>query len=438
TCYEKHAKWAACLPDCTAGVQLWVDWFWRWTPWTCMLIVDAVGRDELGTELETSDADPLLASATPHRYKNLANKFTTSGSTIYDDAENMRLVFVSSADKCKTMCDADRRCDCFLYTSVTQHCEKRRACAPDAQSLKDNVGTNLYVKLPNEEIQEEDDDDVWKRYRHKNLFFSTGLRLDDEDAGATTLKSCKRRCELSKSCQCFVYSEALDRCERYTDCVVSTLIEDALYDVYVTEEPKPKEPVDFAWWTILQLILLVLLLLLCCFLCIYFLRKKEPRDAVAVPFVPTKTRLEMFADAALLERWPGSCADCGCACGRPPAWVPRSGAVVATEASTGNVQTRPDGGGNLVPGDVLLTIRSGGKVAAIHCTDDVKEVLSRCQAGQTIDMEVLRARAFGEYSCSRPSADEAPSTQATMDKPDEVEKAALPTHKKVHVQRLVE
>lgn len=431
TCYEKHAKWAACLPSCTPGFQPWVDWFWHWTPWTCMPIVDSIARDELGIEFHHSDATPLRASAGPHRYQVFVNKSSETGSPIYDGMEQTRLTFVKSANECKALCDNDRRCDCFMYSNSTQHCDKRRACAPTVHDLKDAVGKSFYLKEPHEETSSVS----WKEFPHSNLFYSTGLRIDDEDYGASTLKSCKRRCEISKSCQCLRYAKVFARCERYTDCSNTDLIEDELYDVYIKELPMLQEPQDIAWWFVLRLVVLVLLLLLLCCLLLVFLRRKKDPQPEYVPLLPTQTRLDMFADAALVDRWPGGCADCGVACGRPPAWVPRSGAVVVTEACQSNVRGRPDDG--LMPGDVLLNIRRNGRtVSAIHCTDDVKEAVRTCQVGEIIDLEVLRVR--GDWNSRPLPPDEVPLIQASMDSPAEVEKAALPTHKKVCVQRLVE
>jgi len=90
-----------------------------------------------------------------------------------------------------------------------------------------------------------------------------------------------------------------------------------------------------------------------------------------------------------------------------------------------------------MPGDVLLSIRRNGRtVSAIQCTDDVKEAVRTCQVGEIIDLEVLRVR--GDWNSRPLPPDEVPLIQASMDSPAEVEKAALPTHKKVRVQRLVE
>mmetsp|Transcript_66275 Transcript_66275/g.156005 ORF Transcript_66275/g.156005 Transcript_66275/m.156005 type:complete len:528 (+) Transcript_66275:37-1620(+) len=447
TCFEKHAKWAACMPSCNPGVQPFVDWFWKWTPWTCLPLV--VHYDDMEKPLDVSaEPHPFRSPDSRHQYDRFRRKSTASGYTLYQDEQEMRLTFVDSVDLCKDMCDKERRCDCLQYTINTGHCEIRRSCAVSLEALEDTPDTDLYIKLP-----QEGDPVVWKKESHDNLFFSSGLTLEDEDRGQSTLDSCKRRCELSQYCQCLTYLNVTADCHRYTDCAPSSLIVDYYYDVYVKEKPAMQDPEDVAWWAVWQSLFVALLLTLCCCLSLYF-RRKESTDVRLLPIVPTKPRLDIaLADAAVVVRWPGKCASCGCDCGRPPSWIPRDGAVVVTEAdvvcsgaSSPTPQTRSQpqsrrlstlmddaaSSEKLIPGDVLVSI--GRDV--IQCTDDVEEALRTCQLGQLIDIAVLRARTFGEYSCSRDEEAD-PTRQVTMSKPDEVVQAAMPTHKKVRVRRVV-
>ncbi|CAL1164711.1 unnamed protein product [Cladocopium goreaui] len=135
----------------------------------------------------------------------------------------------------------------------------------------------------------------------------------------------------------------------------------------------------------------------------------EREEGRAYAPVTTEPELEILLEnSSKVERWPGSCGACGCACGRPPFWIPATGAVVVLPAEKGvapkySSTKRPCSGIEdmvcseaLKPADVILRI---GDVF-VHSVQSMEQVIKSAKRGNQLDLVVLRPRGVGEYKCS--------------------------------------
>jgi len=518
SCYEKNRHRALCLPSCVKGPHFFSEWPWRWTPWSCRRL--DFKTDKAASTLNSQRViKPLLYPRNQHEYNEFLNQRTSSGYPLPEEVP--RQGFCKSAKACREKCDRDRRCDCVTYTRRTNRCEKRRAC--DASVLEDKKGTAVYMKVPEDGEQKQ----AYDRLDSTNLYNTEGKFVNEgKDVAAgkrhpgdaryrdanISFHTCKRVCDLSKFCQCFVMAKATGRCETYLDCGTSRMISDSMYVVYKKVKPDAIEEdpdTGFTWWWPLVILLLVMMCtVLCCF-CVALMRhyatwreqgcecltscgvclwaafcsccNRGPRDVPASPggkhhklappveqgcecltscgvclwaaFCPCCNRgprdvpaspggkhhrlappVKLTVGACLenapsVKRWPGRCADCGCQCGRVPNWVPRTGAVICTEAGRNSTTS---GAQNLMVGDVVL--RVGEK--NVQCVDEIERILELFDEGDKLDMFLMRPRRFGEYSCSRGSRDMEAARPAHVQL-SELIKAAKPTHDEIRLKILL-
>lgn len=473
TCYQKNEHWATCLPSCEQGIHFFSEWPWQWGPWSCQQLNFEIDK-AASTYNSKRVIKPLLYSRKRHAYDAFMNQRTSSGYPLPEEVP--RQGFSESAEACREKCDRDRRCDCVVYTNSTKRCEKRRAC--DASMLEGKKGTAVYVKVPEDGIQKQAYDrlDGTNLYNTEGKFVSEGkdvasggrhpgdARYQDAEV---SLHTCRRVCDLSEFCQCFVMSKATGRCETYLDCGSSRMISDSMYVVYKKAKPDAVEEdpdTGSGWWWLLGILLSVLLCvglyILCVALCRLCAAWREKgcgcgewlagcgaslratfcsccdRGARIVPRSPGGKQYQLvrhkltlgavLENAASVKRWPGRCASCGCMCGRVPNWVPRTGAVVCTKDSEGGVPSYTQ---KLMPGDVLLQIVE----QTVWNTDDIEQFLDLCDEGDKVKLRVLRPRKFGEYACSRDDD----AAQPTHGQVSDVIKAAKPTHEEIQVQIVV-
>lgn len=340
-----------------------------------------------------------------YEYDQFQNKGCAVGSFALKDG----MPSADSAMACKQTCSNDPRCDIVEYVTSNGHCQKRHfygvitkdaSGLPNKIFLKDVPGTNLYMKLAPAE-----DPPAFQWQEVMGILTPEQGNLLMQDSPHTiSYGDCRDLCARSRFCNCFAYSSVSTICNRYIDCQSSQLVPDSEYKVYFKVASLADDSTP--WWSLGWWILMVIALIGCFCLGARYRRKKEGR---AYAPVTTEPELEILLEnSSKVERWPGSCGACGCACGRPPFWIPATGAVVVLPAEKGvapkySSTKRPCSGIEdmvcseaLKPADVILRI---GDVF-VHSVQSMEQVIKSAKRGNQLDLVVLRPRGVGEYKCS--------------------------------------
>lgn len=335
--------------------------------------------------------------------------------------------------------------------------------------LEDAEGTYVYVKLAQVPRTFQ-----WQTVPGK-LHSPQSNRLEEvgvetrplqESPPGVSLTWCRNLCAMSRLCGCFVYSDVTKKCERFANC--QRAIIDPIPRVHTIRGingelptvPDYKIP-DFHYWIYYKkaeivgedalfleerscwpMILWAVLLASCCWLCLFLiLRVLGRKDRLYEPLEGLPDYNIVLENASKVSRWPGSCGRCGCACGRPPFWIPSVGAVVVLDADEGlsprmsSLKGHPAGGIEdvlcsepLQPADVVVSI---GKLL-IHYVHSLEEVLKSAESGERLELVVLRPRRLGRYRCRGNEEEEHSLAPQHLDL-----QQALETHEKVVIELFV-
>jgi len=391
-------------------------------------------------DTQGSALDEPLSSDVFHRsifnhfdYDRFPNKRCTGASFALSD----RTLHPSSAKACMEMCSRDPRCDLVEYLTSPGRCEKRHFYEDitkddDALSrdifFKDAQGTNLYVKL-----SPAADPPAFEWKAIIGILAPSSGKILEKDTPAMSFGSCRDLCARSRFCNCFAFSNVSSICDRYFNCQSSQVVPDSRYKVYYKVGPlhEDSEP-----WALKWIVMVLLLSCVCFLLGVCFRRRKKEGRAYAP--LTTEPELEiMLENSSKVERWPGSCGNCGCACGRPPFWIPSSGAVVVLPVQKGSspkyssMKRHPRSGIEdvvcseaLKPADVILRI---GDVF-IRNVQSMEQVIKSARSGDRLDMIVLRPREAAEYS----PASRHDKAEGAIQELDVLK--ALKTHEEVKIQ----
>eukprot|EP00441_Pelagodinium_beii_P014165 CAMPEP_0197670952 /NCGR_PEP_ID=MMETSP1338-20131121/75699_1 /TAXON_ID=43686 ORGANISM="Pelagodinium beii, Strain RCC1491" /NCGR_SAMPLE_ID=MMETSP1338 /ASSEMBLY_ACC=CAM_ASM_000754 /LENGTH=652 /DNA_ID=CAMNT_0043250771 /DNA_START=96 /DNA_END=2054 /DNA_ORIENTATION=- len=196
-----------------------------------LLATQAAGQ-QLGSNWLAGDVTDKSPASDRHTYYvhdglRISKREANSAETPLDAVP---LGNLGSQGKCMEYCDEDPRCECLVYWTSQQTCQRWAGCRVNPSGFEVDPSANTLMKVPTLRPQ-------YTEHDHFNTYSLTGSK--DIDRGGhpalvASFQDCQDRCTVDDTCDCSVYAtDGTYRCWKRQGCGAATLVYDPIFTVYV-------------------------------------------------------------------------------------------------------------------------------------------------------------------------------------------------------------